>query len=201
MFRRKIRKPTLETMRMAFPPLPGRTTKRSHYRDTLLALVLTPVLTVCAVATSSVAGAQEVAVAALSTLDQVPAQIEGSRGGFFAEIDGLTSIAYTLSYDRIDSDVAQAHIHIGQAGVNGGVIVFLCSNLGNGPAGTPMCPASGEVSGTLTGADVIPVDTQGISSLASVIRAMRQGVAYVNVHTSEHPGGELRGQIAVGGPR
>jgi len=167
-------------------------------QQTIRVLTLFLTLAICVVGAAS---AQEVAVAALSTLNQVPAQIEGSRGGFFAEIDGLSSISYTLSYDRIDSDVLQAHIHIGQAGVNGGVMVFLCSNLGNGPAGTPMCPAGGEVSGTLTAADVVPVAGQGISGLASVIRALRQGVAYVNVHTSEHPGGELRGQISVGGPR
>jgi hypothetical protein len=27
------------------------------------------------------------------------------------------------------------------AGTNGGIAVFLCANLGNGPAGTQLCPA------------------------------------------------------------
>lgn len=163
-------------------------------------LILAVAAVVALVPTGGVA-AQEVAIAALTSLNEVPAVIEGSRGGFFAVINGLDSIDYSLTYDRTDTSVLQSHIHIGQAGVNGSVSVFLCSNLGNGPAGTPACPAEGEVTGTLTAAELIPVAGQGISSLAGVIRAMRQGVAYVNVHTMEYPGGELRGQVEVGGPR
>ena len=46
-------------------------------------------------------------------------------------------IEYTLSYADTPTAVTQAHIHFGATGQTGGVSVFLCTNLGNGPAGTP----------------------------------------------------------------
>jgi len=52
--------------------------------------------------------------------------------------------------------VTQAHIHFGKRHVAGGIIVFLCTNLGNGPAGTPACPDSaGTVTGSITAASII----------------------------------------------
>jgi hypothetical protein len=85
--------------------------------------------------------------------------------------------------------------------VNGGVFLFLCSNLGNGPAGTPTCPASGgTVTRTVTDADFVPVAAQNVtaSSVTSAVRILRSGDAYANVHTAEFPGGEIRGQINFG---
>jgi glucose-1-phosphate thymidylyltransferase len=70
--------------------------------------------------------------------------------------------------------VLQAHIHFGQPGVNGGIVTLLCTNLGNGPAGTPLCPASGTVTGTISAATVVgAAAAQRIAAgeLAEVIRA------------------------------
>ena len=67
--------------------------------------------------------------------------------------DGQSMIRYTLRYRKLERKVQQSHIHFGQEGVNGGIVVFLCSNLGNGPAGTPPCPdPPATVTGTVTGA-------------------------------------------------
>src|SRR5258708_4918223 len=67
------------------------------------------------------------------------------------------TIDYTLTYSNVGTTppktgtVSQAHIHFGKSHVSGGVLVFFCTNLGNGPAGTPGCPDhSGTVSGTWT---------------------------------------------------
>ena len=65
------------------------------------------------------------------------------------------AIAYKLSYSDLGMTVTQAHIHFGKVHVGGGIIVFLCTNLGNGPAGTPACPPSGTVTGTLLPASVV----------------------------------------------
>jgi hypothetical protein len=76
--------------------------------------------------------------------------------------------------------------------------VFLCSNLGNGPAGTQLCPPPpATVSGTFTATDVIGPTAQGIApgELAELIDAIRAGKAYANVHSTRNPGGEIRGQI------
>lgn len=92
----------------------------------------------------------------------------------------------------------QSHIHFAERGVNGGIFVFLCTNLGNGLAGTPACPASGgTVTGTITAADVIAVPGQNITpgDFAEVLRILRSGDGYVDVHTVRFPAGEIRGQV------
>ena len=79
--------------------------------------------------------------------------------------------------------------------------MFLCSNLGNGPVGTPACPASpGEVTGTLTADDMVGLAAaQGIEAgeFGELRRAIRQGFAYVNIHSETYTGGEARGQLRV----
>jgi hypothetical protein len=88
---------------------------------------------------------------------------------------------------------ASAHIHLGRPGITGGIVIHFC-----GTGGTAPCPASpGFVSGVVTAANVVAVAAQGIAAgdLAKVIRAMRKGDAYVNVHTGVFPGGEIRGPI------
>ncbi len=85
----------------------------------------------------------------------------------------------------------QAHIHFGASGLANGIAVFLCTNLGNGPAGTQPCPAPpATISGTATAADVIGPMPQGIEpgAFGEVIAAMRAGVAYANVHSMKWPG-------------
>jgi hypothetical protein len=130
-------------------------------------------------------------------------------GEFSARLsnDGDT-LEYKLSYSGLEGNVTQAHVHFGKYGINGGISYFLCSNLGNGPAGTPPCPGpnSGEVEGDIVAADVIgpgptagppPTAGQGIEpgALNEILAAMRAGHAYANVHTTKWPGGEVRAQI------
>jgi hypothetical protein len=76
--------------------------------------------------------------------------------------------------------------------VNGGVATFLC-----GGGGKPACPPSGTVTGTISASDVIGPASQGIAAgeLDALVRAMRHGVTYANVHTDKFPDGEIRGQI------
>ena len=112
-----------------------------------------------------------------------------------------TTIAYELSYSDLQADVTQAHIHFGQLSVNGGISVFLCSNLPNPPADTQACPLrSGTVSGVLTAASVLGPDAQGIApgEIDALVEALRAQLTYVNVHSTRWPGGEIRGQIGTG---
>ena len=111
-----------------------------------------------------------------------------------------SSFEYKLTYEDLEGVVTQAHIHLGQKSVNGGIVVWLCGTASlPGPAGTPTCPgaSSGEVSGIVHAANVVAVTTQGIAAgdFAEVLSAIREGVAYANVHTDRSPGGEIRGQI------
>ncbi|HSK78430.1 MAG TPA: CHRD domain-containing protein [Thermoanaerobaculia bacterium] len=143
----------------------------------------------------------------LRGFDEVPAVATRAGGRFSATIDeDENEIEYTLRYRLLEGAVTQAHIHLGQDDVNGGIMVFLCSNLGNGPAGTQACPAGNSateavVTGTITASDVIAVAAQGVAAgeFFTLERAIRAGIAYVNVHSTLFPGGEIRGQLDLRG--
>ena len=99
--------------------------------------------------------------------------------------------------------MTQSHIHVGQLGVNGSIVIFLCQTATNpDPTGlAPPCPQEGTVSGTITAANVIAGSTApqqlAAGDLPAVVAAIRAGAAYANVHTTPSPGGEIRGQIRV----
>jgi hypothetical protein len=136
----------------------------------------------------------------LSGYEETPLTISTTGNGVFrARINNDDSaITYRLSYADLEGTVRQAHIHFGQAGITGGISVFLCSNLGNGPAGTQACPPSpATVTGTIQSGDVIDLAGQGIEAgaFAELLAAIRAGATYVNVHSSKWPGGEIRGQL------
>jgi len=145
--------------------------------------------------------------AKLVGIQEVPAVSSKGSGEFVGEISNDdTKIDYSLSWKNLEgTTVQQAHIHFGQHLVNGGVSVFFCSNLTTPapPAGTPTCPApaSGELKGIITAANVIGPAGQGIAAgeFAELLRAIRSGNAYANVHTDKHTGGEIRGQLNVRG--
>jgi len=140
--------------------------------------------------------------AKLVGLQEVPAVSSKGSGEFLAEISNDDSkIDYTLTWKDLEgATVQQAHIHFGQHyAANGGIAVFFCSNLPSPPASTPTCPgpASGELKGVITAANVIGPAGQGIAAgeFAELLRAIRTGNSYVNVHTDKHPGGEIRAQL------
>ena len=151
------------------------------------------------VATAGTASAQNIR-AKLSGSEEVPAVLTPASGEFRGRIArNQQSIDYTLTYNNLQGTVTQAHIHIAQPDVNGAIVVWLCETDTNpSPVDTtPPCPASGSVSGTILASDVLVQATQQVPAggLDQVIEAIRDGLAYANVHTSLSPGGEIRGQI------
>ena len=139
--------------------------------------------------------------ASLSGFNEVLPILTNGTGSFHATLQG-SQLTYTVSFSGLTTPVTQSHIHFAEKGVNGSVFVFLCSNLGNGPTGTPACPAGGgTVSRTVRAADVLGVSLQNITAgdFAGAIRILRSGDAYVNVHTSKFPAGEIRGQVRFSG--
>jgi hypothetical protein len=135
--------------------------------------------------------------ARLTSFQELPLTLSTSgRGRFSAELEN-GALSYRLTYSGLEGgDALFAHIHLGQRAVAGGVIAFLC-----GGGGKPDCPATaGTVTGTIVAADVIGPAGQGIApgEFAELVRAMRAGAAYANVHTPTYPMGEIRGQIARG---
>jgi hypothetical protein len=143
--------------------------------------------------------------AVLRPTHEVPALSSPASGSFTATIDeDAQTLTYELTYQNLEAAPLQAHIHLGQRGVNGGVSVFLCGNAPNVPPATaptpPACPeAPATVTGTLSAADVIGPAAQGIAAteFAELVSALRSGVTYANVHSVKYPGGEVRGQVQV----
>jgi hypothetical protein len=83
--------------------------------------------------------------------------------------DGLLEV--TFSATNLAGSMTGAHIHMGGVGENGGVALNL------NPSGAAF------------------TETYDITGNADLVAAMRAGTAYVNVHSSAYPSGELRGQI------
>ena len=134
----------------------------------------------------------------LSGYEETPLALSTSGQGKFKLRVEKTKISYRLKYADLESPVTQAHIHFGAVGQSGGISVFLCTNLGNGPMGTQGCPPQpATVTGTIGPDDVIgPVD-QGIAAgeFDELLAAIRAGATYANVHTEDYPTGEIRAQI------
>jgi hypothetical protein len=111
---------------------------------------------------------------------------------FHLSKDG-SELEYKLIASNIEN-VTQSHIHCGAPGVNGPIVIFL---YGFGPTVSP----NGVLSeGVATNANVIPRASSaacpgGVANLQDVVDKMNSGNAYVNVHTVQFPGGEIRGDI------
>jgi hypothetical protein len=136
--------------------------------------------------------------AGLIGFEEVPSESTPGHGSFRARISG-NEIHYRLHYEDFEAAegaTTQAHIHFGQRGVSGGVSAFLC-----GGSDKPACtPTEGTFEGVIDATDVIGPTGQGIAAgeMAELLRAMRKGYTYANVHTTLNPAGLIRGQIGHG---
>ena len=141
---------------------------------------------------------------ASSTAAERGAISTNARGSFKAEVDeGRRMIHYELSFEGLSDNVTQAHIHFGQRHTVGGVVVWLCQAIARSPiTTTPECggPLANTVTGTITPDQVITATGQGINAgeFDEVVRAIRAGAAYANVHSAAFGPGEIRGQIRRG---
>lgn len=128
---------------------------------------------------------QEIFNTTLAGSNEVPTRSTAGNGFSQIIIDG-DRVHWSVEIDDINN-VILAHIHTAAAGVNGPVRVTFFQQ--------PTSPVSTTdkrilAEGTFTAADV-----SGIS-YADLLAAIRAGNTYVNVHTTQFPGGEIRGQLA-----
>jgi hypothetical protein len=135
--------------------------------------------------------------AELEGFQEVPSIYSKAEGEIKLKLNG-SSIKYELEYSGFGTgtppnNATAAHIHFAQEGVPGGIAAFLC-----GDTGGPACPpTSGTVKGTITAANVKAIAAQGLAAgdIAALIRAIKAGYTYANVHSTTYTGGEIRGQI------
>ena len=133
--------------------------------------------------------------ARLNGYQETPSVSSTGVGDFRATLVEPEKLHFVFRYDGLEGGNSLfAHVHFGQRSVAGGVSFFLC---GGSTKPTPCPNVKGEVEGDVTPADVIGPNGQGIepASFGEIIRAMRSGYAYANIHTTRWPGGEIRGQI------
>jgi hypothetical protein len=157
-------------------------------RTALLALSCLPL----AVTRLAWADTKRTFVAQLSGAEEVPEVDTRARGqaNFHLSQDG-TALSYTLVVANIEN-VIQAHIHMAPIGVNGPVVAWLY------PSGPPAMLIEGRFNGVLAEGVITATNLVGPlagASLEDLIDAIRAGNTYVNVHTVQFPGGEIRGQI------
>lgn len=136
----------------------------------------------------------------LSGDEEVPVRVTNAQGQAIFQLskDG-SELSYKLIVANIEN-VVQAHIHVGQPGVNGPIVVFLYGLVPAGGGRTDGVLAEG----TITSANLI--NSLAGQPLSTLVAAMEAGNTYVNVHTNDgvapinsgpgdFPGGEVRGQI------
>ena len=134
----------------------------------------------------------------LSGGEEVPAT--GSRGAgqatFHVSADG-GAVRYRIQVANIENTI-MAHIHLANAGANGPIVVWLRPTAPPPPAAVPGRFDGVYVTGTFTASNLVGLLAG--QSLENLLEAMRDGGTYVNVHTSQFPGGEIRGQIRANDP-
>jgi CHRD domain len=113
-----------------------------------------------------------------------PVETEGV-GEVKFESDG-SSVQFELKWDELSSPAFAAHIHCGGSEESGPVGVTLFAGA---------MDTEGEVQGSFSAPDA--GNNCGWEDLGDVLDAMAAGDAYVNLHTTQHPGGEIRGQLTA----
>ena len=103
----------------------------------------------------------------------VPVGATGLFTGKAVELaNDKAKLTWRLTFAKLSGPAGAAHIHAGKVGKAGPVMVALCGPCRSGQRGTA----------TLTHAQFAKIEA---------------GATYVNVHTAENAGGEIRGQVKV----
>ncbi len=135
-----------------------------------------------------------------SRAQEIPAPMGGTLTGGELELEfdeGLTQVE--VKKFRVEGDsgnVTKAHLHCQLPGVAGPVAFgFLV------PGNCAFDPAAGEfdcpplTNDDFTGNDCVPEIDRPVNNIAALFFAAREGLIYVNVHTTDNPPGEVRGQL------
>ena len=105
---------------------------------------------------------------------KAPANARGLFTGTVTEGGANRSLRWTLTFSNLSGKAVAAHVHKGRPGVAGGVLVPLCGPCKPGQSGS------------------VPIPKEAAD-------ALKQGRAYVNVHTARNQAGEIRGQAKLTG--
>ena len=112
----------------------------------------------------------------------------GAYGEFSLEEKNNGALKYEFEVKNIQN-LTKAHIHLGERGENGPAIFTIVSGINKSAH-------EFEKEGFISDKDLIVKDGFN-GTVADLIRIIKEGKAYVNVHTEKYPSGEMRDQIIV----
>jgi len=128
--------------------------------------------------------------AALHGGNEVPGVLTGAVGTGTATLDlAAKTVTYRIDVYNMPVGTTASHFHVGAPGVAGPVVVNF----------TVVAGISNDfsISGTASATDLIARGAQGINSWEDFLQALMLGNVYMNVHSTNNPGGEIRGQVLV----
>ena len=142
-------------------------------------------------ATATQAQAQTVNfTAALHGGNEVPGVLTGAVGTGTVSVNLATQVVtYRIDVYNMPVGTTASHFHVGAPGVAGPVVVnfTVAAGISN----------DFSISGTASATDLIARGAQGINSWEDFLQALMLGNVYMNVHSTNNPGGEIRGQVLV----
>lgn len=157
--------------------------RRQHLLFLLLTALLLLALTAPALAAERVFKARMTA--------EAPAESDATGVAIFTLSEDGSTLDFTATVDGL-MNVTQAHIHQGGPGQSGPFVLWLY------PEGPPPVLIPGLFNGVLAQGQATAADLVGPltgASMADLVASIEANNAYVNVHTSQFPAGEIRGQI------
>ena len=139
--------------------------------------------------TAASASAQVIKMAAvLSPGEETPALLSGAVGTAEVGVDTTNrEISVTLRVFNVATATTAGHIHVGPRGVAGPVVLDFPN--------IPGRVGDFTLSFRLSQAALRPNAGLGINTMDDVIQSITGGNAYVNIHSTTFPGGEIRGQL------
>ena len=121
--------------------------------------------------------------------EETPVLNTGMVGTAVVSVDAANrEVAVTLNVFNTPTATTAGHIHVGAAGIAGPVVL-------NFPAGIVGRTGDFAMTFRLGERDFVARPAQGINTMDDILQAIVLGNAYVNIHTTQNPGGEIRGQL------
>jgi hypothetical protein len=129
-----------------------------------------------------------VATATLTSGEETPIFLSGAAGTAEVAIDTVAKeFAVTLRIFNVPTTTTAGHIHVGAKGIAGPVVIdfpAIAGRLGDFVTTFRVSEAAFRANAAI-----------GINTIDDVIQAVANGNAYVNIHSTANPGGEIRGQL------
>jgi hypothetical protein len=161
--------------------------KESVMRRLFLAVIATGFL----FGMTGTAQAQTVLLSATLSGDNetpAPGVLTGAYGTATVTLDlGTQTVSWIIDVFNMPSGTNNAHFHVGGPGLAGPTVVNVAF-----PAGISN---DYRLTGSATSANLMPRTDQGIRSWDDFLQALLGGQTYLNIHSVNFPGGEIRGQV------